>query len=134
MLTIWNLKTCNLTPFKTNVGILLEGRIQGFTNVIRILNIYAPYKDRRVFWENVEDSGVRSMQNLIVVGDLNFTMFSYENRGMMSSVDPLDSFFQYLFSRNKLIHNMPHKLSPKWRHKRLGVEGIRQRIDSFFCS
>ena len=112
LIAIWNHRKCKLTPYKTREGILLEGRIQGFKETIRLLNVYAPYKYSRVFWENVEASSFLSLPNLIMGGDLNFTMFSHENWGMMSLVDMLASFFQAIFRRNNLIDIIPPKLSP----------------------
>ena len=79
ILSIWNPKKCNLTPFKTRVNILLEGRIQGFKDVVGLLNIYALYRDIRVFWETANVNGVLNLQNLIIAGNMSFTMFSYEN-------------------------------------------------------
>ena len=49
LLAIWNPKKCKLTPFKMRDGILLVGRIQGFKEVIRLVNIYASYRDIRAF-------------------------------------------------------------------------------------
>ena len=43
--------------------------------------------------KRIESSGLLNVQNLIVVGDLNFSMHSFENWGMQSSMDSLALFF-----------------------------------------
>ena len=56
-----NPSVCNMNPYKTCAGILLEGNIKGFIHVINLLNIYAPYKDKRPFSKNIESSGLLSL-------------------------------------------------------------------------
>ena len=56
-----NPSVCNMNHYKTCVSILPEGNIKGFNQVINILNIYAPYKDKRPFWENIESSGMLNL-------------------------------------------------------------------------
>ena len=102
---------CNMNPYKTCASILLEGNIKGFNQVINLLNMYAPYKDKRTFLENIESSGLLNLQNLILDGDLNFTMHSFEYWRMQSSMDSL-CFLKIFFHRNKLVDIVPHKLSP----------------------
>ena len=68
LLAIWN--------FKTSASILLEGKIPGLEYEINLLNIYAPYRDIRPFWKNIENSGILNLENLVIGGDLNFTMYA----------------------------------------------------------
>ena len=72
---IWNPRSCDVRPYKTNAGIMLEGRVQGFVGTMRLLNIYAPYKEQRSYLENVDSSGVLSLPNVIIGVDMNFTLF-----------------------------------------------------------
>ena len=131
LLAIWNPKTYNLNPYQTEAGILLVGKIQGFKDFIRILNIYAPCKERKDFWDIIDASGVLSLQNLVVAGDLNFTMFSSKNWGMANSLDPLDGYSQSLFSKYNLVDIKPSKLLPTWKNKRTRKDGTKKRIDRF---
>ena len=48
LLTIWNPKTCNLAPFKMTDGNLLEGRIQGFKDVIKLKHL-CPLQGYKIF-------------------------------------------------------------------------------------
>ena len=41
---IWNPQVCSLKSFKTCARILLEVKVQGFDEELKILNIYALYK------------------------------------------------------------------------------------------
>ena len=51
ILAIWNPRVYNFKDFKTGVGILLEGIIIGFDQTSNILNIYAPCRDKKRFWD-----------------------------------------------------------------------------------
>ena len=68
-LIVWNLKICNFKLFKTCVGIFLEGKVQGFEKNLNFLNIYASYKDHIRFWDKIDDSGLLSLENLVIDGD-----------------------------------------------------------------
>ena len=50
---------CNMKPYKTCASILLEGNIKGFNQVIKVLNICAPYKDK--IPGNIESSGLLNL-------------------------------------------------------------------------
>ena len=60
---------CNFNHFKNFVGILLEGKVQGFEKSLNFLNIYAPYKDHRPFWDKNDDGGLLSLENMVIVGN-----------------------------------------------------------------
>ena len=79
LVVVWNPKTCFFKPFMTCDGILLEEKGPGFENFFHLLNIYAHYKDRTQFWDKIEDSGLFSVENLVIAGDLNLTLHSFEN-------------------------------------------------------
>ena len=68
--------------------------MQGFDEELKFLNIYAPYKERKALWENMDFSGLLNLKNLVIVRDLNFSMNTYESWGMVTSLDPLDDFFK----------------------------------------
>ena len=90
MTVLWNL-SCDFKPYKST-SILLEWRVQGIDDTVNLVNMYAPYKDRKPFWETVESSGVLRLKILIVGGDMNFTLFSNEVWGALAPLDPLASF------------------------------------------
>ena len=47
------------------------------------------------------------------------------------SLDPMVDYFQELFKRNNLVDIIPTKLSPTWKNKRVGNEGVGKRLDHF---
>jgi len=42
--------------------------------VFSMINIYGPYTDRVLFWEDLKSAGVFSDPLLMIGGDLNFTL------------------------------------------------------------
>ena len=113
-------------------GILLEGRVQGFTDTVRLVNMYAPYKERKYFWEEFDAIGVLRLKNLIICGDMNFTLFSNEVWGALAPLDPLASFLQDLFFRNNLVDIHLEKLIPTWKNNRHWDKGGGKILDRFF--
>ena len=89
LVAAWNPKNYFFKPFMTCVRILLEGKVLGFEKFLHLLNIYAPYKDRKQFWDKIEVSCMLSVENLVIVGDLNMTLHSFENWGTICPFDPL---------------------------------------------
>ena len=79
LVAAWNHVTCSFKPFRTCVGILLEERVLGVEKHLHLLNIYTPYKDRKFLLDLNEVSGVLSLENVVVVGDLNLTLHSFES-------------------------------------------------------
>lgn len=57
-LSACNQEVVEFKAYRTVAGILLEGRLNGFSKFIRILNIYAPYQNRRSFWEHIKSIGL----------------------------------------------------------------------------
>jgi len=96
---IWNPLIDNLKPSSSRLGILLEGRIKGFDNMIIIINCYDPYSQRKEFWENVVGSGILKDLYLIFGGDINFNFPTSEVWGSNPWMDPLSDLFNKLLRR-----------------------------------
>ena len=62
----------NKATFKDVIGIELEDPKIGLH--FYLLNVYAPFYDRRSYWETLSKSGALVHDNLILVGDLNLTL------------------------------------------------------------
>ena len=58
-----------------------------------MLNIYGPYQDRLPFWEGLLKKSWWNNPELIVGGDLNFTIGKAEIWGDSARVDKLSDFF-----------------------------------------
>jgi hypothetical protein len=89
----------NLVLYLTCGGLLLTGFCIASKREISLLNIYGPCLERRRFWNLVADSGLLSVKNLVIAGDLNLTLSSGEIWGGSALVGPLDGFFKALFPK-----------------------------------
>ena len=83
----------NIKPYGMVVRLLVEGRLKGLNNMLRILDINGPYHRRQGFWDSVMDSGILHDSALIVVGDLKLTLSANEVWGASNIIDPLVSCF-----------------------------------------
>ena len=77
-------------------------------------------------------SGLLSLPNLILAGDLNLTLNASEIWGTRAQLDPLGPFFSKLFSDHHLVDVAPSYAGPTWRNGRMGEEGISKRLDCFW--
>jgi hypothetical protein len=75
-----------------------------------------PLLDQKHFWSSVADNGLLSLNNLIIVGDLNITFSPYEVWGGSSHPGSSDGFYKDLFISKNLIDIKPAKLVPTWRN------------------
>lgn len=65
MVIFWNPRTCNFKPFRTCAGIPLKGNFRGIAKELVLLNVYGPFKHRKVFWDRVVSSGLLNLEKLI---------------------------------------------------------------------
>ena len=62
-----------INSFHTYVGLLLNGRIKGFDDMVHLLNIYGPYYQQVSFLDRVKVVGLLTFLQIFLAGDLNFT-------------------------------------------------------------
>ena len=74
ILSRWNPKILKCKAYHTVAGILLKSSIRGSSFELSILNCYGPYINRETFWNSAVSGGLLSLPNLILDGDLNFTL------------------------------------------------------------
>ena len=74
----WNPTVADLRAYNTGAGFLLFGNLKGFEVPVHLLNVYGPYSHRVNFWNDILTTGIISLPNLILVGDLNFTWSAAE--------------------------------------------------------
>jgi hypothetical protein len=97
-------------------GFLLEGVGLEF----RVLNVYGLYVVRAPFWETLLKKQLLKVENLILGGDLNFSLGEAEFWGPTAHPDPQSGIFSHLLMDHGLIDISPLKLLPTWRNMRMG--------------
>jgi len=129
LLSAWNPRKDYFVVFLTSAGILLEGVIKDTSLKVKMINCYGLYADIVVFWEDIKRLGIFYEENLIMGGDLNFTISSREVWGVSMRVDPLQHFFSHLVQIGGLVDVKPVKILPMWRNGRKGQDYIAKRMD-----
>ena len=76
LLSGWNPLLVRCKDFSSFASILLKFSIKGLEYVFLIINCYGPYSHHIDFWNNVFAGGLFSLPNLLLTGDLNFTLTS----------------------------------------------------------
>jgi len=112
-------------------GLGIEVLSPEFDGPLSILNIYGPCQERASFWNSLLAKFVMRDQNLVVGGDLNFSIGNAEAWGPSAREDPLSDFFQNSLTSHKLIDANLSKLKPTWRNHRTGEARVAKRLDRF---
>jgi hypothetical protein len=71
------------------------------------MNLYGTYTDRIPFWNDLSNNKIHELRNLILGGDLNFTLSLEEVWGVRPRYDPQEGFFSHYIELNQLIYLMP---------------------------
>jgi hypothetical protein len=71
----WDPLKFSLTSFLSVGGILLTGTLLELNLLVTLVNCYGPCTYRKTLWDKVLRSGLLDIKNLIVAGDLHFTIF-----------------------------------------------------------
>jgi hypothetical protein len=134
LLVAWDPSLYTLTPVLSCGGLLLRGICLATTVEFALLNIYGPCSGKSSFWSQLEDSGLLSLNNLIIGGDLNLFFEIEESWGDVHLPEPSGLRFKEIFSNHSLLDIRPTILSPTWRNGRSGPNAIARRLDRFFVS
>ena len=134
LLSAWDPRFARFKSFSTAGGILLEGHFKGFDGVLNLLNVYGPYKDRQSFWDHISMLRLLNLENLILGGDLNFTLGPSEVWGGRQADDPLCYYLADLFHSVDLVDVIADFSSPTWYNGREGVGHVAKRLDRFLIS
>ena len=98
------------------------------------INLYGPYTEREVFWNNLLGMNCFSYPNLVVGGDLKFSLGHSEIWGAKARVDVLSDFFIHLLEGLGLIDITPLESRPTWSNRRIVSESIYKRLDRILLS
>jgi hypothetical protein len=108
--------------------------VEGLGKEFKILNVYGPYLDRLPFWETLLKLKLLKAKNLILGGDLNFSLGEAETWGPTARPDPLTTRLTHLLSSSGLLDITPRKLLPTWRNMRSGEARVEKHIDRFLVA
>jgi hypothetical protein len=131
LLTTWNphLKVPSTSSLNSSIVVDLEDRI--LVDSFHLINIYNPYSKKRPYWEVLASPGILSASNIILGGDLNFTLSIREVWGAHPRRNPLEGFFAHLIEEAHLVDFEPPNLTPTWRNGRKGEDGVTKFLDRY---
>jgi len=98
---------------------------------VKICNVYGPYINHNVLWENLSNSNIFKDGDVILGGDMKFKLPLKEIWGQHPRQDPLDGYFVRWLENKKLLDLVPKKLYHTWSTCRKGIGLVVKRIDLF---
>jgi hypothetical protein len=134
LLVAWNPDLLSLNSFMTKGGILLSGRYLPTGQEMAFLNVYGPCSNRPHFWNQLAASGLLSLPNLILGGDLNIILSADEHWGGPYLPGHSETSYKAIFAANNLTDIKPLSLAPTWRNGRSGNAAIARRLDRFLVA
>ena len=82
IITGWRDNVIVTNSFFVCSGMLIEVFSKGVNKSFKVLNVYGPYEEKRCFWDRIFNSSMIQGSNLIIVGELNFTLNSGDSAQM----------------------------------------------------
>ena len=134
ILSAWNPRLIRCKAYHSFAGILLSASFKGLDSVFSIVNCYGPYANKTSFWDSVVSGGIFNFPNLILAGDLNFTISDLEIWGDRARLDHLALYFAQLLDPMNMVDLAPTTIGPTWRNGRASPEGVSKRLDRFLAS
>jgi len=98
---------------------------------IQIINVYGPCSNRASYWRALLDSDLLKEDNIILGGDLNFTMGFCESWGHSAQVDSFSDTISNLLEEHQWIDIPSARLQYTWTNNRSGEQGLARRLDRF---
>ena len=77
------------------------------------------------------NSNLLQKDNIILGGDLNFSIGFSESWGHHAQIDPLFAYFENILENHSLIDIPSAKIQPTWRNIRIGEDNLARRLDHF---
>lgn len=96
-----------------------------------IINIYGPCTDRQQFWDSLVNASIVRSDNIILAGDLNFSLGIFESWGHNAHADTLFNYFRHLLSIHQLVDPLITSHSPTWCNRRTRDDWVDRRLDRF---
>ena len=67
------------------------------------MNCYGTYSNKAFFWDNILAGGIFYYPNLILVGDLNFTLSDAEIWGNKARINHMVHYFSHLLHSTNIV-------------------------------
>jgi hypothetical protein len=134
LLVTWDPNIFYLNPHLTCSVILMIVKVIASQKQLSVLNVYGMCSDMRAFWDLVVDSGLLSLDNLILARDLNITLSSDKVWGGSNSPGSLSYYYKFLLQSKNLVDLRPDKVVPTWRNGRLEAHVISKILDKYIIS
>lgn len=122
----------NFWGFHAGIGIEVYSR--DIDRVFTMVNIYGPYQERLLFQDRIFSMSWWNSPDLIVGGDLNFSLGEAEIWGESAQVDELIDYFRQALIRVGVSDIPTPKPLPTWRNRRVGVRYIPKHLDRFLVA
>lgn len=91
---------------------------------IKIFNIYVPCNNGEAFWNHLLNLSIINYDNIIMGGDLNFSIGFGESWGSNAQVNSLSDIMEKLLERHHLIYIPMVKPQPTWHNCRIGEASL----------
>lgn len=128
---LWDPTWIKARAFKCCAGIMILATVRGHANILNLLNVYGPCRNRAPFWERLFAFEILEMESLLLAGDMNFTLSPDECWGTGRKKDPLSDRIRMKLLNKNLVDIFPENMGPTWENGRMGSAFIAKRIDRF---
>eukprot|EP00253_Pinus_taeda_P030816 PITA_30816 len=98
---------------------------------LRVINIYGPCSNRDTFWSTLLASDLLKEDNIILGGDLNFTLGFCEWWGHSAQVDTFSDTISNLLEEHHWVDMPTARLQHTWSNNRSGLQSLARRLDRF---
>ena len=124
----------NTNTWAVDIGLEACLFSQDLGKVIKIINIYGPYSNTQVFWENNFNSNLLNEEYVFAGGDFNFNVGEYKIQGESAQSDPLVSYFLWSLEEQGLFYVASIKIIPTWCNMRVDQAHISKRFNRFLVN
>ena len=131
----WNsrsVKVLNVWGMESILGISIKAL--DMVDTFDVINIYGPYLNRISFWDTIIKYSMFGGENLIIGGDLNFSLGQAEVQGPHARPDLLSDYFTRLLVDKGWLDVEPILLKPTWKNNRCGEGRVAKTLDRFLIS
>ena len=98
---------------------------------IRMINIYGPCHHWENFWEPLLSAKILQSDNIILGGDLNFSLGFRDSWRSAAQFDPITDYMTNLLEQTNFMDIPMQRYLPTWRNRRVGDVALARRLDRF---